>query len=112
MKTTTAKAPKVQRFTRTTNCLTDDNQVAVCTLTIKYLSDTKQDEWFGGGVALAAERLVDNYVAERVLYDVTTDRNMPKDLLKQLNKTVTDSVKSAKLKIKIDEVALLIKRDR
>jgi hypothetical protein len=95
--------------------MTKDNQLANAGVTIKYLCVQKSDDWFISRVKGPIERLVENHVAETFLYDVTTDRNAPKDLLKKMNEVVKDALKSAPkppMSVKLEEVSLIIKRDR
>ena len=106
---------KPQRYSFESTCMTKDNQLAKATLTVKYLSSVKMDEWFLTRTKTALTRAIDAHVEDTFLYDVTTDRNPAKDLVKRL----TDLVKTAtKLDpkptptIKVEEVALVIKRER
>lgn len=107
--------PKSLQYKSADTYMTKDNQLAASSITIKYLCVQKSDDWFNARVKGPLERLVEDYVAETFLYDVTTDRNTPKDLLKKMTDVVKDALKSAPkpvMTIKLEEVSLIIKRDR
>lgn len=106
---------KPQRFTFTVTCMTKDNQLAVCSLMVLYHSTTKMDSWFNGPVSKKLERMVEDYVADTYLYDVTTDRNPAKDLINRMTEVVKTALKQDPKPaptIKLAEVALIIRRDR
>jgi hypothetical protein len=108
---------KPQRYSFTDRAMTKDNQLAVCALTIKYLSQVKMDNWFDHYhyVKPAVARAIDSYVADQYLYDVTTDRTPPKELLKQLAEAVKTALKGPVKPtptVKLEEITLTIKRDR
>jgi len=107
--------PKSLKFVFSDSYMTKDNQLAAASVTIKYLCVQKSDDWFNSRVKGQLERMVEDYVAEAYLYDVTTDRNTPKDLLKKMTETVKGALKSVPkpvMAIKLEEVVLVIKRDR
>lgn len=109
------KAPKAQRFTFHPQCITKDNQVAKVTVCVNYLSTVSQDEWMYARTKMNLERAVDDYVIERHLYDVTTDRNPAKDLTKKLNDIVKAALKLSPKPaptIKLDEVMVTIRRTK
>lgn len=106
---------KPQKYGFSERLMTKDNQLAVCTPTIKYQSAVKMDEWFNLNVKGALSRMLEDYAQETYLYDVTTDRNMPKDLLKSFNEHIKTALKGPTKPtptIKIEDVSLVIKRDR
>lgn len=107
------KAPKALRFTFHAQCITKDNQLAKVTVCVNYLSTVTQDDWLYARIKENLQRAADDYVIDHYLYDVTTDRNQAKDLVKKMNDIVKAGLKldpKPAPTIKLDEVMVTIRR--
>lgn len=112
---TQIKGPKPQRFTFTSQCMTKDNQLAKVTVCVNYKSAIPQDDYMYARTKMNLERAADDYAIDRVLYDLTTDRNPPKALVAKMSEIVKATLKldpRPAPTIKLDEIVVTIRRDR